>query len=506
MRRPTYTSALILFVCLCLIAGQQVSAQGYDTPLTMQSLNQKALQSARSRAAGGITLGLNGEVALMFTNPAMLQTVDKIAVSVGGSSFREKSYQDQRYGGAQTHAMLHLLTEGVVGWISDPDSIIGTPTLSDTVQRPFDDIGPDWNHSKTRSGIMQAFVAVPFQVEEIPFVAGVGMIEWANLDRYYGNNNCFSPSVLSVLNGTIGTGTLNATPYVTQWYQYLQQRDGSIKGYGAALSAMPVEQLALGISAVLLSGSSDDNETRVGRGMMTMYANSLRLSKHGVTSYQKTGTSDYKGFELTLGGTYSGKNFTFGFSVKPPTTITRSYATSITMDSVTAVSRVNHRVDSVHAVTTSSVSGEDKMNLPWRGTVGVSINVSEKLTVGLEYEIRSYASAKYTDAAGVESNPWLSASLWHVGAEFRAYDWMAIRCGAREDAEVYEPLSNAIRGEAPRYTLYTAGLGFTFMGAQLNLTYEYGDRGYVDTWANSASVNRAFRSAYVADISYLIPW
>jgi hypothetical protein len=83
---------------------------------------------------------------------------------------------------------------------------------------------------------------------------------------------------------------------------------------------------------------------------------------------------------------------------------------------------------------------------------------------------------------------------------------MSIRGGVREDAEVYEPLSNAIRGEAPRYTVYTLGVGFSFMAAQLNVGYEYGDLKYVDTWSNAASVNREFRSAYVADISYILPW
>jgi hypothetical protein len=76
MRRPYCTSALVLFVYLCLVAGEQVIAQGYDTPLTMQGLNQKVLQSARSRAAGGITLGLNGDVSLMFGNPGLLKWVD----------------------------------------------------------------------------------------------------------------------------------------------------------------------------------------------------------------------------------------------------------------------------------------------------------------------------------------------------------------------------------------------------------------------------------------------
>jgi hypothetical protein len=136
---------------------------------------------------------------------------------------------------------------------------------------------------------MQVFVAVPFIVEDIPFVVGAGMVQWANMERYYANNNCFSPSVLSVLNGTISTLNLNTTPYITQWYQYIQERSGSIDGYGAAVSVKPVENLSVGVSALILSGKTDDLEIRVGRGMMT-FSIIRSVSKNGMTGYQKAGT------------------------------------------------------------------------------------------------------------------------------------------------------------------------------------------------------------------------
>jgi hypothetical protein len=57
-----------------------------------------------------------------------------------------------------------------------------------------------------------------------------------------------------------------------------------------------------------------------------------------------------------------------------------------------------------------------------------------------------------------------------------------------------------------RYTVYTLGFGLKYAGAQLNVAYEYGDMKYIDTWSNAASINREFRSAVAADISYALPW
>jgi hypothetical protein len=509
MKKPKTTSAYIAAVCLSMVAMQQTLAQGYDTPLTIQGLNQTTTHSAASRGAGGITLGVKNNVSIMFLNPALLTSLEGIQFSVGAVQQQLYSKQDQRYGGLQSHSAFDPLMEGTTGSLSDPDtskSYGGTRVTvvnqSDSVQRPFDGIGPNWANYKIKRLPMQAFLAVPFVLRSVRFVAGVGVVEYANLRRYYQNNNCLSPSVLSVLNGTISTTTLDANPYLTQWYQYYQQRDGSINGYGGALSAALTEKVSVGVSGMLLKGSTDDKEVRVGRGRMAFYRNSLRLDKQDVTSYTKTGTSDYSGAEFTLSGKYSGRRFDVGFSVKPPTTITRKYTTETWTDSVTALSRLSHRVDSLHATWTATSNGEDKMALPWRGTLGIAILVLDDLTVGLEYEMRPYASATYTSAAGEESKPWLSSTGWHVGAEYRAAPWLALRGGVHEEAEAYEPIANALRGEPVTYTVYGLGFGLRFANLRFNVAYEYSDMKYVDTWSNAASINREYRQSVIADISY----
>jgi opacity protein-like surface antigen len=152
------------------------------------------------------------------------------------------------------------------------------------------------------------------------------------------------------------------------------------------------------------------------------------------------------------------------------------------------------------------VSGEDKVVLPWRGSVGFGIRIRENITIGVEYEIRSTATAKYTAANGVESNPWLSTSVFHIGAEFRAASWLALRAGTSNYKEVFEPTSNPIRGDAVSYPVYSAGLGIMFANAALNITYEYSDMNYVDMWSNAANINQQVTNSIMANLSYTIPW
>lgn len=495
-------NTLIVLGCLVLIMPLRGSAQGYDTPLTIQGVNNESAQSAASRAAGGVTLGVRNDASIMFANPALLQSVSSIQISLGGMQQFTFGKQNQLYGGLQNHSAFNLLVAGVTDWISDPDTVLGTPTAGDSVQRPFDRLGPDWNRKDNRTLPLQAFLAVPFVLGDVPVVVGAGAVQYANLNRYYQNNNCFAPSVLSVLNGTIPTGPLATNPYITQWYQYVQERRGSLFGYGIAVSGAPLENLAVGISGIYVAGTTDDYEARAGRGRMAFYNNYLRLSKENVLSYARTGTSDFTGAEFTFASSYRANRLTVGFSLKPPTTLTRSFSSQTLFDSVTAVSLVSHRVDSLHVLWSAVRGGEDRIELPWRGTVGLSIDFRENVTLGLEYEMRPLAAAVYTGPDGVESEPWLSASLWHVGAEYRPADWIALRGGVRENAEGFEPLSNAIRGEAVKYTIYSLGAGFSFANIRLAVAYEYSDMKYVDAWSNAASVNREFRNTVVASVAY----
>lgn len=403
MKQKYIILSLMLQVIICLLLSQKIFAQGYDDPLNIQGLDRRTLQSAASRAAGGTTIGVQNDVGLMFSNPASLQSLTGIQVSIGGLRQWTKASQVQQYTPLKYYSNFSLLMEGLTGYISNPGS---GSNPGDTVQRPFDNIGPNWSRSKNKGVPMQALLAVPFTLWENNFAIGVGAVEYANLNHYYQNNNVLIPSIGSQRPIPIPLPPNNPdSTFKTEWSQFSRKREGSIGGYGAALSASISEKISLGISGMILKGSSDDFEQRNGRGRLVFYQNYFRLDSVNLDKkITQTGTSDFSGHEITFSGIYRGRNVSFGFSVKPPMTITRKYATEI-------------KIDTTGSSTTSLVSGQDEIKLPWRGTVGLSIGLLSNLTLGLEYELRPYKSTVYKKADGTETKPWLSASVFHVGAD-----------------------------------------------------------------------------------------
>jgi len=514
MKKKSILIALCLLVAFC-IGSEGIALAQEGTTLQMQGLNYITNQSAVSRAAGGTTLGLLNNPSIMFLNPAMLSTVDGIQISVGGYQQFLRQTQDQRYGTLQGHAGAVFLLQGITDQIPDPDysTITRRLTQEDSVQRPFDNLGPTWSRTKDVTLPLQLFVSVPVKIGSMKMTIGAGAVEYANLNWFYQNNNTLSPNILDVTNGTYRTNNLprNDTvvtvnqPLPVQWYQYKQYRDGSIYGYGGAVSLEISPKLSLGLSGMYLDGSTDDFESHVGRGRMLFFYNSIRLDKFGMTNWNKKGESNYSGYEFNLSGLYKAKYVTIGFSIKPPTTIEREFSYTYSRDSITATSLLNGKVDSLHEVTSGTINGKDKMELPFRGSVGISINVKQNLVVSFEYELLPYESADYVAIDGSKSNPWLSYSLMRFGIEYGATDWLKLRGGVHESGEVFQPATNALRGDNVKYPVYSLGCGIKIFKATVNLAYEYADRRYTDVWSNSASINHQYVHNIVAELVYQLP-
>lgn len=492
MKRPSVPCHLLRLV-LIVVAVRCVSfGQGYDAPLTIQGLDHYTLHSAASRSAGGITIGILDDPGLMFSNPASLQTLRGSRFSIGAVLQHAKTQQAQQYGVFKYYSNFSLLMEGLTGNIPDPDSLGPNPNAGDTVQRPFDSIGPNWTRSKNHGLPLEVLLAVPFALGDVRFVAGAGAVQYADLNHYYQNNNVLTPSILSERPLPLVRPPNDSLPILAQWSQYARLREGTLRGYGFALSGeIPEQNIALGMSGMIIDGKTTDDEQRVARGRLTFYTNYFRLdSVYG--RFRNTGTSEYSGLELTFSGIYRGKHASVGFAVKPPTTITRSYATQVS-------------VDTTGTPTTTTVAGEDKLKLPWRGTLGLSVALTRDLTVGLEYELRAYTSAVYRQSDGTETNPWLSSSVLHAGAVYLPEPWLALRAGVRGQAEVFEPEGNPIVGEPVAYSVYSGGIGLMYVGIRLNITYEYALMKYQDIWGSAISLNTDRRHTIVADVAYEIP-
>ncbi len=517
MEQKYLKSFYIIILVFCVSSWQHIFSQGFGSPLTVQGIDHFSIQSAASKSLGGTSLTMQNNVNVMFSNPAMLQTLRGLQISVGGVQRSINTNQTQHYSPLKYYSNFSLLMEGLTDGISKPDTnafyvnpngdtikYVKPVNPGDSVQRPFDKLGPNWSRAKSKNDPIQVIVAVPFSIGDIKVSVGVGALEYSNLDWYFQNNNVLSPSILTADAHTVSRPVNNndTSSIPVQWYQISQQRDGTIQGYGGALAFALSERMNFGVSAMILKGNSTDKETRFERGRLRFYADYFRAES--VYYYSaRNGTSDYTGEEITVSGAYLGKFVGFGFSLKLPTTITRKYNASVQTD--TGYHSKTTKLDSF-VTTVKTIKGEDKITIPLRGTVAISLALRENLTLGVEYELRPYASAEYTISNGTTTNPWLSSNIFHIGMEFRPTTWLSLRAGAQEQAEIFQPVGNPLDGDPVSYTVYSCGGGLKFENVRFNFAYEYSKINYTDMWAGAVSISTKKSNAFFADLSYEIPW
>lgn len=493
--RNIFTISLFLFLYF-LISNNSISfAQGtrFNDPLTMQGLDKNTNYSAVSRAMGGTSTGMRNDVSVMFSNPAGMQSLSSFQITLGNTYWMLDESQVQQYGPAKYYPNFSLLMEGLTYHI--PNTVLDTNqhTARDSVQRPFDNLGPNWSRTKNKNLPSQIMAAIPFNMGDYKIVAGLGAVEYSNMNFYYQNNNVLSPAVNIQRPYPVRLVTNDSSSLPVQWYQNIRNREGSLYGYGAALSFGVDENLSFGLRALIIKGSTDDFESQLGRGTLTFYSNYFRVDSVDYLN-TITGTSDYSGAELNISGLYNSGNVTLGFSIKPPTSITRNY-------------QCTSQNDSLGVLISSSTSGSDKITLPWRGTIGLSVAVTQELRAVIEYELKPMANVTYENSS-ITTNPWKSSNLLHLGAEYSPLEWLTIRGGYSDMAEVYEQEGNPFTGDPVYSTVISAGVGFNWQNLKLNLTYEYMNLKYNDLLQDAVYLNSSKNSFISAEIAYNInlPW
>ncbi|MGD1045977.1 MAG: hypothetical protein ABR936_11750 [Bacteroidota bacterium] len=502
---------ILLLMCLYVsISFQAAFAQAYNTSLTMQGLNRTTDASAASRGLGGITLTIKNDIGVMFNNPAVLQSIDGIRISVGGYRQYRTSNQTQMWFPSASYPNFSLLMAGLTDTLTLPtipqsvyDSLVikfpsYTPSAIDTIQRQFDDVKPNWENKKNENFPMQLSIAVPLSIGERNFTVGVGYVEYANMNSYYQNNNLLFPD----------PGVLYPQPFIrpstdadgsalpVMWYRIITERTGSIYGYGGALSASLASKLSIGISALLIKGSTTDYSTRIGRGLLLFHRSYFALRQDTwKTSTTLSGTSDYSGQEFTFSGLYEGGNVTLGVAIKPPTTIKRNFSGSLQVVSVDSTGTLV----TVNTPTKSS----DEIKLPWRGSIGLGIAFRSNASVKVEYEYLPYANAQYSSLS-VPSNPWLDSYKFKAGFEYLPMEWLTVRCGYTKQTDVFASQNSYMPQDPVSSEAYSGGIGIKFLDAQLDLAYEYANVSYEDMWTTNVNLNQILRQTLVATISYVI--
>ncbi|MDZ7271847.1 MAG: hypothetical protein ONB17_09535 [candidate division KSB1 bacterium] len=480
----------MLFLGTCFLTSHSAYCQGYGGPLLFQGVEHVQVHSVASRGMGGISTVSDGDVAAMFNCPTSLEGIRRAQFAVAGWFSWNRQEQEQQYAPVRYYPNLSLLLEGLTGAIPDPNPELPGFTAADTVQRPYDNIGPNWSRSERANRPLHVLMAVPVLRGQISLVAGGGMVQYANLNHFYQNNNVLSPSILSQR----PLPTLRPTddnPLAVDWYQTIRSRNGALYGYGLVLAATAEKyHLSFGLSGLYIRGSSEDFEQEIGRGKLIFFSNAFRAD----SVYRRvirSGTSDFSGVDFAVSGTVGGRYARIGFAVRPPIEIKRTSSLRVKADSTGLPTLIDKR-------------SEDSLELPWRAVLGVSVSPRENFRIGFEYEVRPFASVRYLDPQGNESSPWLSSSPYRMGLEYYPTWWLALRAGMRNEAEVFEPEGNHLPGEPVSYSVYCAGIGVSVGSLVLDLACESGITKYQDIWSSAISKNQQRRWTLLAQVSYAL--
>ena len=469
-RRSALGVGLAALLALGGLAVPPAQAQDAAAPLTIQGLDQQRAEGARARSMGGVRASGLTTSASLFSNPAALARVDDAEVRLGGGYAQRNFSQDQTWVPNRLYLELSLIFE------NDPAS--PNPT------RAFDDIRPDWDNALSSASptLGSAAVPLPFQPGGVSITAGLGAAQVANLDHYFQNNNALTPNIGSIRPEPIPR-IQQGDSLMVGWAQFSRQREGAVYGITPAL-AFSRGPFSLGLSATVLTGSSDDRQRTMERGEFTLrFQNRFSLSAPAGGETVVTGTSEYSGTRFAVAGGFEQGPLTTNVVWQPGYTLERAWSYS------------------------DGTGGTDRIDFASALTLGASVQPSENVTVAADIDFRSLGGADVRLADASEPiQPWVSGATVHLGAEYQALPWLAVRGGYHEAAQPFAPAGAAILDDPARADVFGAGIGLSFGSLALDVAYELSSLEYEDLWLSNGNDNSITSHTVLFEAAYALPF
>ncbi|ARA94926.1 hypothetical protein AWN76_018370 [Rhodothermaceae bacterium RA] len=452
---------------MAVLVATSAVAQDVADPLTFQGLDQAAVPGARARAMGGFLVGDARDATALFADPAALSRLAAPEIRLGGGYTATHREQRQRWIPNRVYAELSLL------FANDPEA--QHPT------RAFDTIRPNWEDDRSAVRPLLGAVALPLpgQAAGFTFAAGLGFAQVASLDHYYQNNNALDPNIGQLRPAPIPR-VQEGDSLLVDWFQFSREREGALYGITPALAARR-GPLSFGVAVTILTGSSDDRERRLGRGLLTLrYNNDFSLDPSPIGEEITTGTSDYSGVRAVLSGRLDMEHFALGVALRPGYTLKRSWTQA----------------------GARSGSGTDELRMPTQATFGMALYPFTRWQFVAGYDLRRSGATEYVPEGGTPSAPWFDGSALHLGTEFQVREGLALRGGYHSEPRGFAPAGAAFIDDPAKASVYAAGLGLSLGRIGVDLTYEYTRLRYEDLWISNENENRWMTHTILFETSY----
>lgn len=475
-------------------------SQGAADPLSIYGLEQKSIVDIRSRGMGGTNIASGSTSSILFVNPAGLSHLNSIELRIGGTNISTFQQQTQGWVPNRLYTGLSIMMEDKWGGIKQPMVNDSTPVTDpwEQLQKPFDNIGPNWSRNTNQTLPLSAALAVPISVDEFKFVFGIGGSQAIDLTHYFQNNNVTDPLLGNYRPQPIAElqpgDTLRA-----RWFQYTRKRDGTIWGITPAVS-VSYSGISAGVSATYYTGSSDDIEQRLDRGFLTFIYNRFKVQDTVKYASIRSGTSTYSGLGITLGVKIEQPVYALAAVVELPYTMERKYSRSFHSREDILIVRATDSVKTTIVNTTES--GTEKIQYPTAYSIGLLLTPFSKWSFAFDYEARNLNQVEYTLANGSTSKPWVGESTFKIGAEYAWQEWLMFRGGYREEPQVFSPAGSAIIGSPAVMSVYSFGTGLVVLGVEIDAAYEYAYLRYSDSWQSNVNQNTTRQHRLLVGLGY----
>lgn len=480
-------------VIAILLIASTVNAQHRGDSFAFQGLNNSTDNGVNATAMGGAVTALTGDVSMMFYNPAGLSDIKNIQVSVAGNYYSKSWWENQNFRPNRLYVTLPFYLEGI--YVPDPkddgmfdyerlwtennliDSsyVLTAPVLG---QDPFSEEAADWKESTNKFSFNNIAIAVPLEFSGEEFTISAAYNNSVNVEDLDRNQTYLDPYIGYFEYGGDISRVDGVDSLVMNWSNFYRRSSGSVDNIAFAASYKANDFINVGLGVDYSFGSTDDLMYLERIGTFHLIDDQRFKYWYQDVYDEIKGTSDYSATKINLGFQIDLEQFKIGFKIDLPYTLNKDWNYTISYS------------DSVTSITSKSLSGTDKLNVPAIYNFGLGYAPVDNFLFTIDYE---YAPYSKTTAEYQSSNSTFRGlpdrHTYRFGAEYSPIEMLSLRAGYRNVPSLFIPDGAAIKNSGPNTKSYTMGLSLNTDYGQLSVAYEIRNLRYYDSYYSNTNYN-----------------
>lgn len=483
-----YYYLLFAFVILLGLNCELFSQHRGDN-LSFQGLTEENGIGVKTAAMGGASIANLGDLSSIFSNPAGLAGIKTYKISFAANKFEKNWWENQDYRPNRQFVNLSFYLDGLYtpnpenngkwdnqAFFNDSTYIVRDPKLG---LDPFSKEASNWNNSESDFIFNNFVIAVPFQFENYSFVLSGAYSRQNNILDYDRNTTYLDPHIGYNGYGPIEERVTSADDSVrVNWFDYTRAKKGHMEQFAFGLASEVTEYLNLGFKVNFITGSSDDFYAlnKIGYFDLMGGANSFKFSYDTLNTSIK-GRSNYSTFRFSLGTVIKLNRITIGLNVNLPYTLKKE-------------SNYQKVIYSVDSSTTTNILANDKMEIPWAYSIGISFNPVNDFRLAFDLEKSNYSNAEFSFTQKDSTQNMLpNQTTIRIGTEYKVFDFLTLLGGYRNKTALFIPDGAAIKDKGPNFTSYTVGISLNFSFGIFDFAYETTRMRYYDSYFSNTNYN-----------------